>query len=83
MNKGPGCSVNSAQRCVKCSRPSDGPNRASYCKQHAHLDSTAPWGRSQKKVNSDEESLIAVCLRKRKLEPMIAKIITFVFNSSL
>ena len=25
-------------------RPSDGANKASYCKQHAHLDSSAPEG---------------------------------------
>lgn len=42
--KEPDRSVNSAQRFMECTRPRDGPNRASYCKQHAHLDSSGPRG---------------------------------------
>ena len=44
--KEPDRSVNSAQRSMESTRPSDGPNRASYCKQHAHLDSSGPQGES-------------------------------------
>lgn len=42
--KEPDWSVNSAQRCMECTRPSNGSNRASYSKQHAHLDSSGPQG---------------------------------------
>lgn len=40
--KEPDRSASSAQRFMECTRPRDGPNRASYCKQHAHLDSSRP-----------------------------------------
>lgn len=56
--KEPDWSVNSAQCCVECTRPSDGPNRASYCKQHAHLDSSRPQGEageSTVEVSTDRE----------------------------
>lgn len=62
--KEPDWSVNSAQCCMKCTRPSDGPNRASYCKQHAHLDSNKPRGRKRRKLALIKKGsiLIMVCV---------------------
>lgn len=45
----PDWSVNFTQCCVESSRPSDGPNRASHCKQHAHLDSSEPQGETKER----------------------------------
>jgi len=71
--KEPDWSVNSAQRCMECTRPSDGPNRASYCKQHAHLDSSRPRGgaggshcgqvsHKERKFNTGDIVCVCVCL---------------------
>lgn len=57
--KEPDWSVNSAQCCMESTRPGDGPNRASYCKQHAHLDSSKPQGETGesccRQVRADKE----------------------------
>lgn len=56
--KEPDWSVNSAQRCMESTRPSDGPNRASYCKQHAHLDRSRPQGGTGESSAVDKLALI-------------------------
>lgn len=69
--KEPDWSVNSAQCCMKCTRPSDGPNRASYCKQHAHLDSNKPRGRKRRKLAQIKEGsiFVIVCVGRRVCVP--------------
>lgn len=70
--KEPDWSVNSAQCCMESTRPSNGPNRALYCKQHAHLDSWRPRGVTRdsccRQVNIDKERKLCVwkmCLNKK------------------
>lgn len=62
--KEPDWAVNSAQRCMESTRPNDSPNRPSYCKQHAHLDSNRPRGETGEschclQVSSDKRGSIS------------------------
>lgn len=58
--KEPDWSVNSAQRRTESTRPSDGANKASYCKQHAHLD----WSRA---LREEWGSSVDKLIRKESL----------------